>query len=66
MQEKVNALNDRFLSIVSEGRKGKLSAGKEEWGTGKMFFGQKALDLGLIDGILSYEETLQTIFENLI
>jgi signal peptide peptidase SppA len=66
LQERINAFNDRFMSIVKTGREGKLTADEKTWGTGKLYFGTEALKLGLIDGILSYEETLQTIFENLI
>ncbi len=66
MRQFANSFNDKFLAMVNTGRNGKLTADEKTWGTGKVFYAPKALELGLIDGILSYEETLQTIFENLI
>jgi signal peptide peptidase SppA len=66
MRQFANSFNDKFIAMVNAGREGKLTADDKTWGTGKIFFAPKALDLGMIDGILSHEETLQTIFENLI
>lgn len=66
MRQFANAFNDMFLATVNSGRNSKLTADDKTWGTGKVFFAPQALELGLIDGILTYEETLQTIFENLI
>ena len=66
MRQFANSFNDKFIAMVNEGRDGKLSANEKTWATGKVLFAPKALELGLIDGVLSYEETLQTIFENLI
>ncbi len=65
LQDRVNALNDRFISMIKAGREDKLKADEKSWGTGKVFFAPKALELGLIDGIMSFEETLQNIFDNL-
>jgi len=61
-----NTFNDTFLRVVKEGRQGKLASQDDVWGTGKIFMAEQALDIGLIDGILDYEDTLETIFENLI
>lgn len=66
MRKIANLFNDKVLSIVNQGRGRKLTEKEDVWGTGKVFFAPRALELGLIDGILTYEETLQTIFENLI
>ena len=66
MRAFANSFNDKFIAMVNAGRDGKLTADDKTWGTGKVFYAPKALELGLIDGILSYEETLLTIFENLI
>jgi signal peptide peptidase SppA len=66
MRAFANNFNDKFIASINAGREGKLTADDKTWGTGKVFFAPEALKLGLIDGILSYEETLQTIIENLI
>ena len=53
-----NQFNEVFLSIVENNRSGKLTAERKDWGTGKVYFAQEAADLGLIDGIDTFENFL--------
>lgn len=49
---------ESFLAQVEKDRAGKLTAGREVWGTGRMFFATEARELGLIDNIDTYENFL--------
>jgi len=53
-----NQFNEVFLSLVESNRTGKLTAERKDWGTGKVYFAQEAVDLGLIDGIDTFENFL--------
>lgn len=61
----VNRFNDMFLASVEKNRDGKLTSGRDVWGTGKLFFASEALEIGLIDGYLSFDETVKTIYETI-
>jgi len=50
-----NTFNDYFLSMIETNRTGKLSSGREVWGTGKVWFAEEAKQLGIIDGIDTLE-----------
>ena len=50
-----NQYNENFLSMIETNRGDKLNGDRKVWGTGKVFFGDKALELGLIDGIDTFE-----------
>lgn len=54
--ESVNKFNDQFLSDVKRNRKSTIDKDVESWGTGKLFFADEALKLGLIDGVITLEE----------
>ena len=51
LRKMVDVYNEHFLSTVEKNRAGKLTAGREVWGTGKEWFAPEAVELGLIDGI---------------
>ena len=49
------------MSSIERNREGKLSNGRDVWGTGKVYFAEEALTLGLIDEINTFENTLNII-----
>lgn len=53
-----NQFNEVFLSLVETNRTGKLTAERKDWGTGKVYFAEEALQLGLIDGIDTFDNFL--------
>lgn len=53
--------NEMFISAIENNRDGKLSSGREVWGTGKVYFAEEALKLGLIDEINTFQNTLNII-----
>ena len=55
LQKVVNTFNDQFLSMVEQNRGEKLKADRSVWGTGKEWFAEEALELGIIDGIDTFE-----------
>jgi len=55
--ERADRVNEKFLSDVKKHRSGKIGEEKE-WGTGKVFFADKALTIGLIDEIDSFDNVL--------
>jgi protease-4 len=65
VRERANRFNDEFLATVKTGREGRLNADQDEWGTGKTFYANEALEMGLIDGIMTFEAAVQNIFDNL-
>lgn len=56
-----NQFNEFFLNHVSKSREGKLKS--NDWSNGSMFFAKDALDIGLIDDIMPWEDFLQNIFD---
>lgn len=53
-----NKFNDAFLELIEQQRGDALTADRKLWGTGKVFFAQEALSLGLIDKIDSFDNIL--------
>lgn len=53
-----NQFNEVFLSLVESNRDGKLTADRKSWGTGKVYFAEEAVSLGLIDGIDTFDNFL--------
>ena len=47
--------NEMFLSMIEKNRGDKLKSDRSVWGTGQIYFGKKAVELGLIDGIDTFE-----------
>jgi signal peptide peptidase SppA len=56
----VNKFNDDFLANVQEGRGALLKS--DTWKSGKLFFAEEALEIGLIDGIDSLDNVIQKFF----
>lgn len=65
IKKDVNKFNELFLSSVKEYRGDKLQAKEEEWGSGKLFFADEALKIGLIDGIGTFDELVKQIYNEL-
>lgn len=61
IKEDVNHWNESFLREIEANRGEKLTEGEEVWGTGKTFFADKALEIGLIDEISSFEEVVESL-----
>lgn len=61
----VNMFNDQFLADVKENRGSRLTVEDKVWNTGKMFFGKDAEKAGLIDGIMTLDETVKSMFKYL-
>jgi len=55
--------NEEFLKSVENNRKNNLKSGRDVWGTGKLFFAEKAIEIGLIDEIGSFEYAVQRTME---
>ncbi len=51
IQKSVNAIYERFLAVVRQGRSGKLKKDVEEIAEGRVWSGQQALEIGLVDEI---------------
>lgn len=58
LEELAAKYNDSFLESIEKNREGKLTASREIWGTGRVFFADAALKLGLIDNIDTFQNTL--------
>lgn len=59
LRQVCDRLNEDFISRISAGRSGILTADTQLWATGKVFFADQALALGLIDRIDSFENLIQ-------
>jgi len=49
---------DQFISFVKTSRGGKAASSVKDWGTGKMFYAEEAVSLGLADGIKSFDQVV--------
>jgi signal peptide peptidase SppA len=58
LQAYVDTFNEEFLKHIESSRSGLLKSDRKVWGTGKEFFGDKALEIGLIDAIDSFSNIL--------
>lgn len=58
LRQRADHFNNFFLSMVEENRGDKLKVGREEWGTGKLFYADQALEMGLVDSIDSFHNIL--------
>lgn len=58
LQELTDKYNDHFLQSIETNRADKLKESREVWGTGRVFFADEALKLGLIDSIDTFSNTL--------
>lgn len=50
--------NETFLKMIETNRGDKLTSDRSVWGTGKVFFAEEAQELGLIDGIDTFNNIL--------
>ncbi len=58
LEELANQYNEHFLTTIETNRADKLTETREEWGTGKVYFADKAKEIGLIDQIDTFTNTL--------
>lgn len=58
LQELSDKYNEHFLSSIETNRGDKLTETREVWGTGKVYFADEALKLGIIDNIDTFQNTL--------
>ncbi|OJU35384.1 MAG: signal peptidase [Bacteroidales bacterium 45-6] len=58
LQAYVDTFNETFLQHIESSRSDLLKSDRKVWGTGKEFFGDKALEIGLIDAIDSFSNIL--------
>lgn len=59
-QRQVDELNSFFLQAVASGR-GRDMATVQSWADGRVHIGQSAVDLGLADGVASFEDALNAM-----
>lgn len=59
-QQTVDDLNEHFLSAVSKGR-GMSRSRLTEYADGRVWVGEQAVEIGLIDGIASFDDVLLTM-----
>ena len=63
-QRLINSMNSEFLDGVASGR-GVARAVVEQWADGRVHPANTAKDLGLIDDVRSYDETLDQLFNSI-
>lgn len=56
--EELNQITESFIATVKAGRGDRLKAGDEDIFTGKVYSEKEALDLGMIDGIGTFEDAV--------
>lgn len=60
LRKVADKFNEGFLSMIEKNREGKLTTDRKTWGTGKVWFAQDALEIGLIDEINTFSNTLNS------
>jgi signal peptide peptidase SppA len=60
-QAHVDSLYDDFLSVVASGRGKSVKQVKENFGGGRMFRPAQALELGMIDGVRSFDQVVTEV-----
>lgn len=61
LRAEIDQINEAFLDSIKEFRGEALTSEEKVWGTGKVFMAGKALDIGLIDEIDSFSNTIQSM-----
>lgn len=56
LQDRISVVAAEFISAVENNRKTHLKS--SEWNTGKMYFAEEAISMGLIDGISTLEDAI--------
>jgi len=51
----LDVFNEWFLSMIETNRADQLKGDRKVWGTGKVFYGDKSLEIGLIDAVDTFE-----------
>jgi signal peptide peptidase SppA len=59
LRKVADKFNENFLASIEKNREGKLTTGRDVWGTGKVWFAAGALKNGLIDEIDTFSNTLK-------
>lgn len=59
----IDFINEEFIASVMENRAGKLNASLEDPFTGKLFFAERAFEVGLIDGMGSMDSAVSRVLE---
>lgn len=59
----LRGIHDQFIAIVKDGRKGKLKGEDGQLFTGEFWLGAEAVKLGLVDGLGSLAQVLETEFK---
>jgi signal peptide peptidase SppA len=59
----LNPIADEFIAAVKNNRKGKLNEAKGDPFKGAIYMAEEAVQLGLIDGLKSFDETVQRAAE---
>ena len=65
LQEQLDDLHDIFRAHVKSSRKGMTTAQLKEATDGRTFLGKRAVDIGLVDSIMSYGQALKLLDKNL-
>lgn len=60
---RVEALNSHFLEAVAMGRGASIQKVEEEWGNGQVWIADKAWQMGLIDGVKTYDEAYRDLVQ---
>ena len=56
IQQDLSVLADQFINTVAANRAGKIKG--DSWKTGKLFYAKEAINIGLIDGIKSFDQVV--------
>lgn len=60
LRQVADKFNEAFIGMIEKNREGKLTADRKTWGTGKVWFAQEAIQLGLIDEINTFSNILNS------
>jgi protease IV len=58
VEKDLKLLTDEFIGFVKNQRGDKAAASIKEWSSGKMFYADEAVSLGLADGIRSFDQVI--------
>ena len=58
----INQVNESFLSMVETNLGNQLKANRDDWATGKTFFANQAIDMGLINAVGTFDEFINSFY----
>lgn len=58
LQERVNQLNEHFVTSVARGRGRHVSTVKDKWADGKVWLAAQAQEMGMIDAVESFDDAM--------